>query len=277
MTNAIPRWLRLCVPTSLTLVNLACGVVGVGLGVHWLVAGSTPDTLASLLPLALLLAALIADGLDGAAARRLEVATRFGRRLDQLADAVTSGLMPAVMLAALARPYATVLGLTIAAVFLASGVTRLTAQSDRIGRVGTRFVGMPLPVAAAIVVGHLPYLASRATHANSIGEVLPLLWAVCGVVMLCCVLMLSRLRYPSPSLLYRWLRRRRGAQLFLLLVGVPVLVMGLPTLIGLTWLLFFYAYAGQPIRRHVRRWTPAWLKLDLTPARSPSSASRSAR
>lgn len=277
MVESIPRWLRLCVPTSLTLVNLACGVVGAAVVTRWFVAGSPPDGVALFVPLALMLVALVADGLDGAVARRMGVATRFGRRLDQVADGVTSALMPGWLVFVVAFPQDAIAGSMLAVAYVGAGVARLVVQPDRVGRCKTRSVGLPLPVAAAVVLGNQVVLAWFLNREPAPDRPAIVFWIVGVITLLHGGLMLTRLRYPSPGLIVRWLRiHGRRNTVWLLLVALTSLT-GLPMLVAQAWCFPFYWYAGQPIRRRMRRLTPAWLKLDLTPARSPSSASRSAR
>ncbi|MBK7640510.1 MAG: CDP-alcohol phosphatidyltransferase family protein [Bacteroidetes bacterium] len=73
------------IPNGLTMINLLCGVMGI-VGcfsgniqlVPWLVA-----------------IALLADFLDGFAARALKVHSELGKQLDSLADCVTFGVLRA--------------------------------------------------------------------------------------------------------------------------------------------------------------------------------------
>lgn len=269
MTDAIPRWLRLCVPTSLTLLNLGCGVAGCVVAVGW-ASGDVPGSTATLLaPLGLMTAALVADGLDGASARRLGVTTAAGRRLDQAADAVTSALMPASVMASLAFSRGDAVGCGAAAAFVVCGWARLARQSDRVGPGAGQFVGLPLPVAGLVTLAlacGLTVLGSR-THAITIV-------AASIVVGWLCVMMLGRARYPSPAGFLARVRRRP----LLPLAAIAVPMAASPWLgLGGAWLLACLSvsavYVLDPLDRTLRR----RLAAAITPARSPSSTSRSAR
>lgn len=76
------------IPNALTLTNLLLGMMAI-------IALSN-----ALLPTAILLMAgsLVADVLDGALARRLGVSGGLGVQLDSLADMVTFGVLPAMMI-----------------------------------------------------------------------------------------------------------------------------------------------------------------------------------
>ena len=76
-------------PNALTLANLACGAVA-----SYHIANSFDDTLA----VYLIFIAAIFDLFDGAAARKLGVNGDMGRELDSLADVVSFGLAPSLII-----------------------------------------------------------------------------------------------------------------------------------------------------------------------------------
>lgn len=77
------------IPNTITSVGLACGTAGI---IATLSAGR-PD-----LGLYLMLAALLCDYCDGLAARMLGAYSDMGKELDSLADMVSFGVLPSVML-----------------------------------------------------------------------------------------------------------------------------------------------------------------------------------
>lgn len=79
------------IPNLLTLGNLACGVMSIVLLFEY--HGENK----SLLIASLFGAALVCDFLDGFAARLLKVASPIGKQLDSLADMVTFGVLPGIM------------------------------------------------------------------------------------------------------------------------------------------------------------------------------------
>ncbi|MEM9251161.1 MAG: CDP-alcohol phosphatidyltransferase family protein [Planctomycetota bacterium] len=270
MIDAIPRWLRLCVPTSLTLMNMGLGVAGCVIAVAWASDGVPGSTVALLVPMGLMTAAMMADGLDGATARRLGVTTAMGRRLDQVADGVTSALMPASVMASLAVSRGDAVGSGVAVAFVACGWARLVRQADRVGPGGGQFVGLPLPVAGWVTLTLACGLAVLGARGHAVVAV-----AASTVVGALCVMMLSGVRcYPSPAGCLGRLRRR--PLLPLTSIAVPMVAspwLGLGEACLLACLSVSAVYVLDPLDRSLRR----RLAAAITPARSPSSASRSAR
>ena len=76
------------IPNTITALNLACGVLGVVFALHGRVD----------LAFALMLAAALFDFCDGLAARVLDAYSEMGKQLDSLADMVSFGVLPAVMM-----------------------------------------------------------------------------------------------------------------------------------------------------------------------------------
>ena len=76
------------IPNTITALNLACGVLGVVFALDGRVD----------LAFALMLAAALFDFCDGLAARVLDAYSEMGKQLDSLADMVSFGVLPAVMM-----------------------------------------------------------------------------------------------------------------------------------------------------------------------------------
>lgn len=76
------------IPNTITLLNLFCGCCAIVAILHGQV----------LLSLLLLMIGILADYLDGAVARMLNVHSELGKEMDSLADMVTFGLLPGTML-----------------------------------------------------------------------------------------------------------------------------------------------------------------------------------
>lgn len=75
------------IPNGLTMINLLCGVMGI--------VGCFSGNI-DLVPI-LVAIALLADFLDGYAARALGVHSELGKQLDSLADCVTFGVLPGII------------------------------------------------------------------------------------------------------------------------------------------------------------------------------------
>lgn len=97
--------------------------------------------------------AMILDGMDGRAARKLNAQSAFGAQLDSLADMVSFGVAPAII-AYTWQLHNFELGWAIAFIYCACAALRLALFNVLIGVVDKRwFIGVPSPAAAAIVVG----------------------------------------------------------------------------------------------------------------------------
>lgn len=99
-----------------------------------------------------ILVAAIFDGLDGKVARLTNTASKFGVELDSLADVISFGVAPGVLLYSWAlRPFGK-LGWLAAFLYVICGALRLARFNVQVSTVESkRFIGMPIPAAACIV------------------------------------------------------------------------------------------------------------------------------
>jgi CDP-diacylglycerol--serine O-phosphatidyltransferase len=95
------------IPNFLTCCNLLCGLIGI-LTVMYGIAGSTLhfDSISWIMPTVFLIfLAGVFDFLDGFAARLLNVSSPIGKQLDSMADMVSFGVLPGmIMFAMIAYP-----------------------------------------------------------------------------------------------------------------------------------------------------------------------------
>jgi CDP-diacylglycerol--serine O-phosphatidyltransferase len=151
----------------------------------------------------LIFAACIFDLLDGRVARMCKSDGPFGREFDSIADVVSFGIAPAMLLAQavlfnLEIPY---LGWGIAVLYLLCAALRLArfncmAAAPKKPNQSMDFVGLPVPMAAGAVVSTM-YLVIDLT-ANR-GLIIPPVWqyVMAAVMAVVAVLMMSRVIYPS--------------------------------------------------------------------------------
>ena len=101
---------------------------------------------------ALILVAAFFDGIDGKVARLTKTTTRFGLELDSLADVISFGVAPAILMYLWAlSPYGRI-GWIGAFVFVACGALRLARFNIQSGTIDPkRFRGLPIPAAAVMV------------------------------------------------------------------------------------------------------------------------------
>jgi CDP-diacylglycerol--serine O-phosphatidyltransferase len=142
----------------------------------------------------------IFDSLDGLLARRLSKASAFGAELDSLADVVSFGVVPALML------YLGVLH-TIPVAGLAASLGFVLCAAWRLARFSLiaddhHFVGLPTPPAAVVAAGGAAWAP-------------PALVALAMTAALC-ALMVSDFPFPTFRTLGRLLQppraRRRGEE-----------------------------------------------------------------
>lgn len=180
------------VPTLLTLGNLLCGFTAILLATEGDPGGLAPSA-------GLILLAALLDGFDGYAARRLGVASEFGARLDGLADVVSFGAAPAVIVCRAAEP--TGLLAWIAAGGLLSAVALRLARHGASGGSRGAFEGLPCPAAAATIACLLlahQWPPQAAPPGASLGRWQLLAVGLPVLALGLSLLMVSRLSYPHP-------------------------------------------------------------------------------
>jgi len=161
--------------------------------------------------------ALLFDGLDGWIARRLHTTSDFGGKLDSLADIVSFGIAPAIILYGIGLKELGTLGWLVVILFLIAGAVRLALFKP--GSATGYFVGLPITAAggaaASLVISRVDFTA----------------WGLATVLILLAPLMVSRVRYPDMKRL-----NVRDIKLWkiLLLIGMAIAV----TLVDLKYLIF---------------------------------------
>jgi CDP-diacylglycerol--serine O-phosphatidyltransferase len=95
------------------------------------------------------------DGLDGFVARVSNAASRFGVELDSLADLITFGLAPAILMYVVQLESLGKWGWMLAFVFVMCGAFRL-ARFNLTTKAGPRagFEGLPIPAAACLLISY---------------------------------------------------------------------------------------------------------------------------
>jgi CDP-diacylglycerol---serine O-phosphatidyltransferase len=133
-------------PSLFTLGCLFCGFFGIvqAMNLRFDIAAG------------LIFAAMIMDSLDGRVARMTGTQTAFGAELDSLADMVSFGAAPALIIYewSLRTLPSNRLAMAVAFVYAACAALRLARFNVQIGIIDKRFFnGLPSPAAAAIVAG----------------------------------------------------------------------------------------------------------------------------
>ena len=138
----------------------------------------------------LILLALVFDGLDGRIARMTNTTSQFGVEFDSLADVISFGIAPAMLLYFFIGQEFGRFGILVSALYVIFGAIRLarfnvaTAKTDP-----NVFIGLPIPTAAIFVSMWILLFNKYTLEQYSI----VLLFLALGVS----VLMVSNFRYPS--------------------------------------------------------------------------------
>jgi len=136
--------------------------------------------------------AMVLDGIDGRVARLTNTQSDFGEQYDSLADLVSFGLAPALVMYVWALSNLGKLGWLAAFIYTASAALRLARFNTQIATADKRyFTGLPSPSAAAVVAG----MVWVAHDYDLSGR--ELIWIALGVTIAAGLLMVSNFRYRS--------------------------------------------------------------------------------
>lgn len=145
--------------------------------------------------------AAVMDLLDGLAARALNAFSPIGKDLDSLADVVSFGAAPAMILFQLLwRSYMQEPGamdtpmILMAPAFLIAcfAALRLARFNQTSSEQKAWFIGMPVP-ATGLIVASLPLVIFYSN--NSIGAFFESRWVLYGIIALLCWLMVSKVKF----------------------------------------------------------------------------------
>lgn len=135
---------RTIIPNMITCGNMLCGMLSLALSFHGHFAPAAW----------LIYIAVFFDFMDGKMARKLGGSSSFGMELDSLADVVSFGVAPAmVMYGAYLSEFFGVTGAVVAAFFAICGALRLARFN--VQHVDGSFQGLPIPAGGHFVVSFL--------------------------------------------------------------------------------------------------------------------------
>jgi CDP-diacylglycerol--serine O-phosphatidyltransferase len=220
-------------PNVITAFGLSCGLFVIFKMTMTGIGEVTPHLLTSVA--GILLLAAFADILDGAVARVMKAESDFGGLFDSLADAITFGVGPSVIvLKSLSLPSGTehsFLITTAAIIFSVCGVLRLVrfnilanqAKSDDqlLYESKKNFTGLPIPAAATAAVSANLFLISNELRTFVTLSDTAHFWSLFAILIFLGYLMICRWKFPS---LKRLNIRVASFQLVLFTVLTAVLV-----------------------------------------------------
>ena len=158
-------------------------------GFYAVIAGMNGEFLAGAIAIFI---AMVFDGLDGRIARMTNSSSAFGAEYDSLADMVSFGLAPALLLYQWMLQDFGKLGWLIAFVYTAGAALRLARFNTQIAVVDKRyFQGLPSPAAAALLAGFVWMVESNGLETGLESSAALTLTLAAGL------LMVSNIRFSS--------------------------------------------------------------------------------
>ena len=142
----IPR--RLLIPNIITVLAICAGLTGIRLGYEGRFE----------IAVTMVLVAAFLDGIDGRVARLLKAQTNFGAQLDSLADVISFGVAPALVLHAYILHLAPSVGWAAALLYAIANALRLARfnvmleREERQSWEDSYFLGVPAPLGALLVL-----------------------------------------------------------------------------------------------------------------------------
>lgn len=205
------------------------------------------------------LAALM-DVFDGLAARSLGADSLIGRDLDSLADVVSFGVAPSMILfkllwlAYMEAPGALdapLLATTPAFLLACFGALRLARFNQTSTQQRDHFSGMPIP-AAGLIVATLPLLSWYRNPLFNFDELIRNKWFLYLLIALLCFFMVSKIKF------LKWKAAGKGAaawwpqiiMVIVLLAGLPFLKFAIIPFVFILYILFSILYrypATEPL------------------------------
>ena len=232
-------------PNLMTAGNLFCGFAATLKIVQGaLLQASDPDAAAALFHIAVwfILGACIFDVLDGRLARLGGNESAFGREFDSLADVISFGLAPALMVYRIVLFEFPRVGWVVAFVYLLCGALRLarfnTAAAAGVQGNSKEFTGFPIPAAAGLIASiTLFMLWWFGERDHQIGQ---LKWVLPPLMLGLSIMMFSQLSYPSFKAI-TW-RTTRSISRFLIIAVVLLFTVlnyeWMPAVLFLLYLLY---------------------------------------
>ncbi len=183
--------------------------------------------------------AVILDGLDGWVARLANADSDFGLQLDSLADVISFGIAPAILVYSWGLSEFGNFARFSAFVFLICGAMRLARFNAQVQDLKS-FAGLPIPAGASFVAATIHFFGDPPTSNM-------LKFFLVGGTYLVALLMISTIRYPSLKHLNLGRGRSHLFVLMLALVVAAVILYSRPTFMVLASV---YLSSGLVMRGH---------------------------
>jgi len=241
-------------PNLMTAGNLFCGFTAMRLLVT-----HPGDSTVALQAIWLILGACLFDMLDGRIARAIGEESPFGREFDSLADIVSFGVAPALLMhyIVLDDVVADGAGWFIAFFYVLCGAIRLARfnclASMATGKPSRDFTGCPIPAAAGVIASVTLLCIDPNPKARDFLTLGGWKWTLPVLMILLSIIMVSKLRYPSFKGL-SWRTKRSIPWFVLAVLAVAITIQWryvMPAIIFVGYL--FYGLVRPWVKREWRR------------------------
>ncbi|MDC1362954.1 CDP-alcohol phosphatidyltransferase family protein [Flavobacteriaceae bacterium] len=232
------------IPNIITSLNLLCGCVAIMFAVSGdLVSASF-----------FAFAGIFLDFFDGLAARVLNAQSQVGLQLDSLADVVTSGVLPGIVMVQLLSEALTGTSLDITAIFSSTsnntsiesylpfiGLLIAVASGYRLAKFNvdtrqtTSFIGLPVPANTLLILS-LPLIISFQAS-QQITEVILTPWFLIIITLVSCVLLNAEI--PLFGLKFKTWNFKENAVRYLFLIA-SILLLVVLKFIAIPIIIFLY-------------------------------------
>ena len=222
--------LKKFIPNLLTLLNLLSGTIAVYFAVKE----------ALVIAAGFVFLGIIFDFFDGFAARMLKVQGELGKQLDSLADVVTSGVVPGIVLFQLISKsvenkswenavnsvlktgnehyFTSTFFISLIGLLFTMGAAYRLAKFNIDVRQTSSFIGLPTP-AAALVVLSLPLILNYSGN-EMVSSLIQNVWFLIGLAVLLCYLMNAEIPLFSLKFKdYSW-KKNKIKYLFIILTAI---------------------------------------------------------
>ncbi len=202
----------------MTLANLFCGVLGI-------VEASKGNLQSASY---LIWIAAVFDFFDGFAARMLKVSSPIGKELDSLADMVTFGVLPSIIIYELAFPFVGEWAIISFSISLFSALRLAKFNID--DRQLEQFIGLPTP-ASAFFVSALPFIKNNQKYDLDFlisGPALLILSIILSLLMVIKMPLFSLkfkdFKWENNMIRYIFVFASASLVVFLNIVAIPVII-----------------------------------------------------
>lgn len=227
-------------PNMITLASIFCGFRSMTLSANAPAGQGGDDYYRAAL---FLVFAIFFDMMDGRVARMTKTQSAFGLQIDSLADAISFGVAPALLVFKWCLYQRPLEGTVVSFAFAAAGVVRLARfnvlsmdDSGKPQKPGKYIVGLPVPGAAGILMAVI--VANHTIAGNLSAYAVP----IEGLVIFLSFLMVSTIRFRSFKDLK--LNSRTVALVFFAVGSSAIVSLRTKPSFVLVWLLSLYVIIG---------------------------------